>query len=114
MDAPTASVAPLSAAHDASAAAFDLKAGLADAADDAVSRVIPTLGDSHAAPAVSAAFRSLAAAVRSGDAGAVRDAIGQCNGSLSALVRSSPDTDPIEVAALQLVVLNAQLLYPAT
>ena len=116
MDAPTAPVKPPSPEHDASpsAAAFDLKAGLADAADDAVIRVIPTLGDSHAAPAVAAAFRSLAAAARSGDAGAVRDAINQCNGSLNALVRSSPGTDPVEVAALQLVVLNAQLLYPAT
>jgi hypothetical protein len=114
MDAPTAPVKPPAAEHDASAAAFDLKAGLADAADDAGSRVIPTLGDSHATPAVAAAFRSLAAAVRSGDAGAVQAAINQCNGSLNALVRSSPNTDPIEVAALRLVVLNAQVLYPAT
>lgn len=116
MDAPTAPVAPPGAARDASpaAAAFDLKAGLALAADDAASRVIPTLGQGRATPAVSAAFSSLAAALRSGDAGAVRDAVDQCNGSLDALVRSAPDTDPIEVAALRLVVLNAQVLYPAT
>lgn len=116
MDAPTAPVASPGAARDASpaAAAFDLKAGLALAADDAASRVIPTLGQGRATPAVSAAFSSLAAALRSGDAGAVRDAVDQCNGSLDALVRSAPDTDPVEVAALRLVVLNAQVLYPAT
>ena len=116
MDAPTAPVAPPVAEHDASpaGAAYDLKAGLALAADDAASRVIPTLGKAPATPAVSAAFSALAAALRSGDAGAVRDAIDQCNGSLNALVRAAPDTDPIEVAALRLVVLNAQVLYPAT
>src|SRR6185503_2299713 len=83
MDAPTTPAAPPDAERSASPApAFDLKAGLAAAADDAVSRVIPSLGDGRAAAAVSAAFASLATAARSGDAGAVRDAIDQCNGSL--------------------------------
>src|SRR3954465_370087 len=73
MDAPTAPVKPPSPEHDASpsAAALDPKAGLADAAHHAPVGVTPPRGASPAAPGVAAAFRSLAAAARSGDAGAV-------------------------------------------
>jgi hypothetical protein len=100
------------AAHDV-APAFDLRQGLALAADDAGSRVIPTLSESHGIQASAAAFRNLASAIRSGDAAAVRDAIGQANGALNALSHAAPDIDPVEVAALRLVITNAELLYPA-
>ena len=93
--------------------AVDLKPGLAIAADDARERVIPTLGDARAIRSVDNAFRSLGDAVRANDAAAVRDAIDQANGALRALVRSAPETDPVEVAALRLVVTNAEVLYPA-
>jgi hypothetical protein len=113
-DTPTTpAAAPAKPATEVSAAAFDLKAGLAIAADDARDRVIPTLGDSRGIRAVDNAFRNLGDAIRAGDGGAVRDAIDKANGALKALDRAAPDTDPIEMAALRLVVLNAQVLYPA-
>jgi hypothetical protein len=105
---------PVKPAREVVAAApYDLKVGLALAADDARARVIPTLGDAGALHAVDNAFRSLGDAVRANDASAVRSAINQANGTLNALAHSAPNTDPVEVAALRLVVLNADLIYPA-
>lgn len=100
------------AAHD-EAPAFDLRQGLALAADDAGSRVIPTLSDSHGIQATANAFANLADAIRTGDDAAVRRAIDRANHALDALSHSAPGTDPVEVAALQLVITNAELLYPA-
>ena len=116
-DNPAALTAP--AANPAASLTVDLasvevlRAGLAPALDDARSRVIPTLGSTGAIRGVDQAFAVLAAAVRSGDTAAVRDAIGGAWGTLNGLERSSPDTNPVEVAALRLVLLNADLLFPA-
>jgi hypothetical protein len=96
-----------------SAAPFDLKEGLALAVDDARSRVIPTLGSTGAIRGVDHTFAALGEAVRSGDTGAVRDAIGGATGTLNALEHSAPGTSPVEVAALRLVLQNADLLFPA-
>ena len=113
-DSPTRpATAPPSPAGDLSAAAADLRPGLADAVDDARSRVIPTLGSAGAINGVDQNFANLADAVRAGDTGAVRAAIAGATGTLNALERSAPDTSPIEVAALRLVLLNADLLFPA-
>lgn len=95
------------------ASAEVLRAGLAPALDDARSRVIPTLGTTGAIRGVDQTFAALAAAVRSGDTAAVRDALGGAWGTLNALERSSPNVNPVEVAALRLVLLNADLLFPA-
>jgi hypothetical protein len=112
-DAPTTPAAAPKPASDVSAAAFDLKEGLALAVDDARSRVIPTLGTTGAIRGVDQAFARLADAVRSGDTGAVRAAINGATGTLNAL-KHSADADPVEVAALRLVLLNADVLFPAT
>ncbi|HYH78502.1 MAG TPA: hypothetical protein VEX86_01855 [Longimicrobium sp.] len=112
-DTPTTPAARAPVAAHGDAAAIDLRPGLADAADDAGNRVIPTLSESHGIQAAAAAFRNLGDAVRSGDAEEVRDAISQANGALNALSHAAPDTDPVEVAALRLVITNAELLYPA-
>ena len=98
---------------DLSAAALTLRPGLALAVDDARSRVIPTLGTTGAIRGVDQAFAVLASAVRSDDAAAVRDAIAGCSGTLNALEQSAPGTNPVEVAALRLVLVNADLLFPA-
>lgn len=68
VDTPTVPAvrAPVAAVHDV-APAFDLRQGLALAADDAGSRVIPTLSESHGIPATANAFGNLADAIRSGD-----------------------------------------------
>jgi hypothetical protein len=97
-----------------SATEFSLRQGLAQAVDDARSRVIPTLGTTGAINGVDQTFAALADAVRAGDAAAVRDAIDGASGTLTALERSAPGTSPVEVAALRLVLLNASLLFPAT
>lgn len=99
---------------DASPAAFTLRAGLAVAVDDARSRVIPTLHTTGAIRGVDQAFAELGDAVRSGNPAAVRDAIGGAAGTLNALERSAPDTNPVEVAALRLVLVNADALFPAS
>ena len=113
-DSPTRpAVAPPAPAGDLSAAAADLRPGLALAVDDARSRVISTLGTSGAIRGVDQTFAVLAAAVRSGDRAAVRDAIAGATGTLNALERSAPEVDPIEVAALRLLLLNADVLFPA-
>jgi hypothetical protein len=113
-DTPTTpAAAPVKPAGEVTAAAYDLKVGLGIACDDARSRVIPTLGTSGAVHSVDNAFQALGDAVRANDTGAVRDAIDQANGAIGALVRTAPDTDPIEVAALRLVILNADVLFPA-
>ena len=104
---------PPEAIHEVSAATFSLQAGLALAVDDARSRVIPTLGSEGAIRGVDQAFAVLATAVRSGDAAAVRDAVDGAAGTLNALERSAPGTAPVEVAALRLVLLNADVLFPA-
>lgn len=112
-DSPTRpATAPPSPAGDVSAA-FDLRAGLADAVDDARSRVIPTLGTTGAIRGVDQNFANLAAAVRAGDTGAVRNAIAGATGTLNALEHSA-NADPVEVAALRLVLLNADVLFPAS
>jgi hypothetical protein len=113
-DNPATPLAPLSgSAAEVSAAAINLRPGLALAVDDARSRVIPTLGTTGAIRGVDHTFAALADAVRSGDTAAVRDAIAGATGTLNALERSAPDTDPVEVAALRLVLLNADALFPA-
>jgi hypothetical protein len=113
-DSPTRpAVAPPTLASDLAAGAYNLQAGLALAVDDARSRVIPTLGSEGAIRGVDQAFAVLATAVRSGDAAAVRDAVAGAAGTLNALERSAPGTAPVEVAALRLVLLNADLLFPA-
>jgi hypothetical protein len=113
-DNPATPLAPSSgSAADVSATAFSLKAGLALAVDDARSRVIPTLGTSGTIRGVDQAFAVLGDAVRSGDTAAVRDAIAGATGTLNALERSAPETDPVEVAALRLVLVNADALFPA-
>lgn len=99
---------------DASPAAFTLRAGLVVAVDDARDRVIPTLRTPGAIRGVDQAFAALGDAVRSGNPAAVRDAIGGAAGTLNALERSAPDTNPVEVAALRLVLVNADALFPAT
>jgi hypothetical protein len=113
-DTPTSPAAvPVKPAAEVSAAAYDYRAGLALAVDDARSRVIPTLGTSGGVQAVDRTFLALGNAVRSGDTGAVRDAMGGAAGTLNALERSAPETDPIEIAALRLVLINADVLFPA-
>lgn len=97
-----------------SAGVLDLRAGLVLAVDDARSRVIPSLGTSGAVRGVDQTFAALGAAVRAGDPGAVRDAIAGAAGTLAALQRSAPATDPVEVAALRLVLASADKLFPAT
>ena len=112
-DAPTTARPSANPVGEVSAAVFELKTGLAEAVDDARSRVIPTLGGTGVINGVDQQFANLAAAVRAGDAGAVRAAIDGATGTLNALERSAPGTDPIEVAALRLVLLNADVLFPA-
>jgi hypothetical protein len=105
---------PPQPAGDVSAAAYDLKAGLVLALEDARGRVIPTLGTESPVRGLDQTFAALADAVRSGNPGAVRDALGGANGALNALQRSTPAADPEEVAALRLVLLNADALFPAS
>jgi len=112
LTAPTAP--PPRPAGDVSAAAYDLKAGLVLAVEDARGRVIPTLGGGGVLRGLDNAFAALADAVRSGNPGAVRDALGDATGALNALQRSTPGTDPGEVAALRLVLMNADALFPAS
>jgi hypothetical protein len=115
VDNPAMLTAPLSGSADAvSAAAIDLRPGLAEAVDDARARVIPTLGTTGAIRGVDRTFARLADAVRSGDTAAVRDAIDGATGTLNALEHSSPNTSPVEVAALRLVLVNADVLFPAS
>lgn len=108
----TTSAPPPRAARDVSAA-FDLRVGLALAVDDARSRVIPTLGSAGAINGVDNTFAALGDAVRADDPAAVRDAVAGARGTLNALERSAPETSPVEVAALRLVLVNADVLYPA-
>jgi hypothetical protein len=112
-DNPATLAPPPQLSADVSATTFTLRSGLVLAVDDARSRVIPTLGSTGAIRGVDQAFATLADAVRAGDTAAVRDAIGGAAGTLNALERSAPDTNPVEVAALRLVLLNADLLFPA-
>jgi hypothetical protein len=114
-DNPATLVAPSAQpVADAAPAVFVLRAGLAHAVDDARIRVIPTLGTTGAIRGVNQAFAALSDAVRSGNAAAVRDAIEDANGTLNALERSAPETSAIEVAALRLVLVNADALFPAS
>ena len=114
-DAPTTLAPPAArVAGDVSEAAYPLKVGLALAVDDARSRVIPTLGSTGAINGVDQTFAALADAVRAGDTAAVRDAIDGASGTLNALERSAPGTSPVEVAALRLVLRNADVLFPAS
>ncbi|HET7462640.1 MAG TPA: hypothetical protein VFJ82_15405 [Longimicrobium sp.] len=110
----TPATPPPRPAGDVSAAAYDLKAGLVLAVEDARGRVIPTLGTGAPVRGLDQTFAALADAVRSGNAGAVRDALGGATGALNALQRAAPGADPEEVAALRLVLLNADALFPAT
>ena len=71
------------------------------------------LGDAGTLNGVDRTFASLGDAVRSGSTARVRGAINAANAALNALEHSAPETDPIEVAALRLVVLNADVLFPA-
>lgn len=113
-DAPPTLTAPTARPFaELSEAALTLRPGLALAVDDARSRVIPTLGTTGAVRGVDQAFAVLANAVRSGDTAAVRDAIAGASGTLNALEHSAPDTNPVEVAALRLVLVNADALFPA-
>lgn len=115
VDNPATLTAPLSGSADAvSAAAIDLRPGLADAVDDARSRVIPTLGSTGAIRGVDRTFAVLGDAVRSGNTAAVRDAIAGATGTLNALEHSAPGSNPVEVAALRLVLTNADVLFPAS
>jgi hypothetical protein len=114
-DNPATLVAPSAQpVADAAPAVFVLRSGLAHAVDDARGRVIPTLQSPGAIRGVDQAFAALGDAVRSGNAAAVRDAIGDAAGTLNALERSAPDTNPVEVAALRLVLVNAEALFPAS
>jgi hypothetical protein len=113
-DQPTTTAAPPPrVSRDVSVAAFELREGLVLAVDDARSRVIPTLGSAGAVNGVDATFAVLREAVRANDTAAVRDAIAGASGTLNALERSAPATSPVEVAALRLVLVNADVLYPA-
>jgi hypothetical protein len=114
-DNPATLVAPSAQpVADAAPAVFVLRSGLAHAVDDARGRVIPTLQSPGAIRGVDQAFAALGDAVRSGNAAAVRDAVGDAAGTLNALERSAPDTNPVEVAALRLVLVNAEALFPAS
>ena len=112
-DQPTTTAAPPPQASSNVAVAFELREGLVLAVDDARSRVIPTLGNAGAVNGVDQTFAVLREAVRTNDTAAVRDAIAGAAGTLNALERSAPSTNPVEVAALRLVLLNADVLYPA-
>lgn len=112
-DQPTTTAAPPPRAASDVSAAFDLRVGLVLAVEDARSRVIPTLGSAGAVNGVDATFAVLREAVRANDTAAVRDAIAGARGTLNALERSAPATSPVEVAALRLVLVNADVLYPA-
>ncbi len=94
------------------AAGYDVAAGLVMAIDDADTRVIPTLGSSAEASAVDAAFAALGDAVEAADASAAQAASAAARASLDALVAADPGTDPVEVAALRLVLDGADALYP--
>jgi hypothetical protein len=95
----------------ASAAAVDLKQGFEVAVDDAGARVIPTLQELPGASAVAATFATLGEAVRSGNAPRVSGAAQAARQALAALENASPEVDAVEVAALRLVLDNADLLY---
>jgi hypothetical protein len=112
-DHPATTAAPPPRPASSVSAAFDLRVGLALAVDDARSRVIPTLGSSGAVNGVDHTFAALGDAVRAGDPAAVRDAVDGARGTLNALERSAPATNPVEVAALRLVLVNADRLFPA-
>lgn len=105
-DIPTApAAAPPTAAFDVvPEGGYDPVAGLAAAIDDAGTRVIPTF--TGAGP-VSAAFGSLAAAVSAGDAEGARGASAAARAALGAL----EGADPVEVAALAMVLDSADELY---
>lgn len=112
-DQPTTTAAPPPRVASDVSVAFELREGLVLAVDDARSRVIPTLGSAGAVNGVDRTFAVLREAVRANDTAAVRDAIAGAAGTLNALERSAPATSPVEVAALRLVLLNADVLYPA-
>ena len=113
-DAPTTAAAP-PPTLDAVAVpgAWSPQLGLQIAIDDAGTRVIPTLGDAAEARAVGAAFASLGAAVRLGDAAAAREAAAGARAALEALQAAAPEADPVELAGLALVLDGADALYPA-
>lgn len=113
VDQPTTTAAPPPRAASDVSATFDLRVGLVLAVEDARSRVIPTLGSAGAVNGVDHTFAVLGDAVSAGDPAAVRDAIDGARGTLNALVRSAPATDAVEVAALRLVLVNADVLFPA-
>ena len=106
-DAPTLPAAPPEASAALSATAPDPAALLAAAADDAVQRVIPTLGGPETVAGVLGAFQALGDATRAGDAGAREAAVGRARAALDALAQAAPDTDPVELAALRLVLDTA-------
>jgi hypothetical protein len=107
-DAPTLPAAPPQAAATLSATgAYDPAALLAAAADDAVQRVIPTLGEPGTVAGVLGAFQALGDATRAGDAAGKAAAAAQARAALDALAQAAPDTDAVELAALRLVLDTA-------
>lgn len=115
VDNPATMVAPSAQpVADGSPAMFTLRTGLAQAVDDARARVIPTLGTTGAIRGVNQSFAALSDAVLSGNTAAVRGALEDANGTLNALERSAPETNVVEVAALRLVLVNVDALFPAS
>ena len=96
-----------------SGSAYAAAAGLAEAADDAATRVLPTLGASQAASDATAAFAALAAAAGSDDGAGARTAAASARAAVDALEAADPEVSGVELAALRLVLDSADELYPA-
>jgi predicted metal-dependent phosphoesterase TrpH len=114
-DAPTPTESAAQAALDlvpVEAPAFDAVEGLQLAVDDAVGRVLPTLGVSQAVSDADAAFDALAAALATSTAADVRTAAAAARTAVDAL--ETAGADEIEVAGLRLVLDAAEAEFPAT
>lgn len=113
-DAPAPTESAAEATLDAApleAPAYDAVEGLRLAVDDAVGRVLPTLGVSQAVTDADAAFDALAAALDTGTAADVRTAAAAARTAVDAL--ETAGADEVEVAGLRLVLDAADVQFPA-
>jgi hypothetical protein len=100
--------APLEASASVSPGVLTPEAGVAIAVEDAVTRVIPTLGDGPAAKDARAAFVRLGGTLSARDPGARAMAVRGARDAVDALGREGADR--VEVAALHMVLDAAERL----
>ena len=98
--------APLQVSASVSPGVLTPEAGVAIAVEDAVTRVIPTLGDGPAAAGARAAFMRLGGTLSDPDPGARAAALTAAREAVDALGQEGADR--VEVAALRMVLDAAE------